>query len=274
MILLNHVEASATPPSTEPTKYSRACRITPSDAEGDKPPPVPPKSPRTESRAFRRPGKLSHSASSSLSTAYGTSSAETSVSSQAMHIPLCIESPSCNDACSNIIQKIPAETLKSLDQSGRYTPPQTESPKSRPHNPRNGEQDVSIFPQVGLKMGNQSGFQEPKKHLEGKNAAEHRERLNSIWHEKEIAEASIIDRGRPMRRGDTSLMCKISKATLKRPSHDQKDIEIPTGIRAREASNSLPGPDLKILKQLANERVECFEVLSMEDVSNLSRVKT
>lgn len=96
--------------------------------------------------------------------------------------------------------------------------------------------------------------------------------INSMWHQKGTSQASVIDRGRPMGRGDTSLMQKLSKPLLRTPSVDGTEVEIPSGLRAKEASRNLPKDELKLLKRQADERVESFEVLSIKDVSSLSRV--
>lgn len=94
--------------------------------------------------------------------------------------------------------------------------------------------------------------------------------INQTWHQRVNSEASVIDRGRPLGRGDTSLMQKLSKPILRTPSLDE--VEIPTGFRAKEASSIVPRDELKLLKRQADEKVENFEVLSIKDVSNLSKV--
>lgn len=93
------------------------------------------------------------------------------------------------------------------------------------------------------------------------------------WHaQRRILEPSVIDNGRPIQRGDTPLMHNLSKLMIRRSSLTSKETAMPTGTKVREASDNLPSTDLSILRQLANESVEGFEVLSMEDLSNLSKV--
>lgn len=54
--------------------------------------------------------------------------------------------------------------------------------------------------------------------------------------------------------------------------YKEEDVEIPTGFNAREASDNVSKAELKILKQQADMRVENFEVLSLKDESDLSKV--
>lgn len=264
MIVLHNLEGLGITSGAEWRKSFEAYKITPSGEQDDKPPQVPPKSPRTGKRAFPRPRrKPLHSATSSVSTARSTSSAETSVSSKSsMCVPTSVKGPISN-AASNSIKKISAEPLTCLYDGGRRTPSRKVTPRSQPYNPRSDEQDR---PNEPLALAESSWYRESLVSTdEAPESKEEEGVVDSLqWHaQRRILEPSVIDNGRPIQRGDTSLM---------RSSLSSKETAIPTRTKVREASDNLPSTDLTILRQLANERVEGFEVLSMEDLSNLSKV--
>lgn len=287
MILLHNLEGLGITSGAEWRKSFKAYRLTPSGEQDDKPPqvppkspktgcrsspPVPPKSPRTEKRAFPRPKrKPLHSATSSVSTACSTSSAETSVSSKSsMCVPMSVEGP-ISKAASNSIKKIPAEPLTCLYDGGRRTPPRKVTPRSQPCNSRSDEQDLLNAP---LALAESSWYRESLvSTYEAPESKEEEGGVDSLQCQAQsVVESSVIDSGRPIQRGDTSLMHNLSKLTIRQSSLSFKETAIPTGTKVQEATDNLPSTDLTILRQLANERVEGFEVLSMEDVSNLSKV--
>lgn len=288
MILLHNLEGLGITSGAEWRKSFKAYRLTPSGEQDDKPPQVPPKSPRTgcgacpkvppksprtEKRAFPRPRrKPLHSATSSVSTACSTSSAEASVSSKSsMCVPISVEGLISN-AASNSIKKISAEPLTCLYDGGMRTPARKVTPRSQPCNPRSDEQDRSNEP---LELAESSWYRESLVSTdEAPESKEEEGVVDSLqWHaQRRILEPSVIDNGRPIQRGDTSLMHNLSKLMIRRSSLTSKETVMPTGTKVREASDNLPSTDLSILRQLANERVEGFEVLSMEDLSNLSKV--
>lgn len=289
MILLHNLEGLGITSGAEWRKSFKAYTLNPSGEQDDKPPQVPPKSPRTgcgaspkvppksprtEKRAFPRPRrKPLHSATSSVSTACSTSSAEASVSSKSsMCVPISVEGLISN-AASNSIKKISAEPLTCLYNGGRGTPARKVTPRSQPCNPRSDEQDRS---NETLALAESSWYRESLVSTdEAPESKEEEGVVDSLqWHaQRSILEPSVIDNGRPIQRGDTSLMHNLSKLMIRRSSLTSKETVIPTGTKVREASDNLPSTDLSILRQLANERVEGFEVLSMEDLSNLSKVR-
>lgn len=252
------------PPQVPPKSPKTGCRASPQ---------VPPKSPRTVKRAFPRPKrKPLHSATSSVSTACSTSSAETSVSSKSsMCVPISVEGP-VSKAASDSIKKISAEPLPCLYDGGRRTPPHKATTRCLPCNPRSDEQDLSNAP---LPLAESSWYRES--FVSTDEASESKEdggRVDSLqWHaQRRVLEPSVIDDGRPIQSGGNSLMHNLSKLTIRRPSLSSEETAIPKGTKVQEATDNLPITDLSILRQLANERVEGFRVLSMEDLSNLSKV--
>lgn len=252
-------EQLGNPPQVPPKSPKTGCRASPQ---------VPPKSPRTVKRAFPRPKrKPLHSATSSVSTACSTSSAETSVSSKSsMCVPISIEGP-ISKVASDSIKKISAEPLACLYDGCRRTPA---TPRSLPCNPRSDEQDLSKAP---LTLAESSWYRES--FVSTDEAPESKERgVDSLqWHaQRRVLEPSVIDGGRPIQSGGTSLMHNLSKLMIRRPSLSSEDTAIPKGTKVQEATDNLPITDLSILRQLANERVEGFRILSVKDLSNLSKV--
>lgn len=249
------------PPQVPPKSPKNGCRASPQ---------VPPKSPRTVKRAFPRPKrKPLHSATSSVSTACSTSSAETSVSSKSsMCVPISVEGP-VSKAASDSIKKISAEPLPCLYDGGRRTPPPKATPRSLPCN---HEQDLSNAP---LTLAESSWYRESFVSTDEASESKQDEgRVDSLqWDaQRGVLEPSVIDGGRPIQSGGTSLMHNLSKLTIRRPSLSSEETAIPEGTKVQEATDNLPITDLSILRQLANERVEGFRVLSIEDLSNLSKV--
>lgn len=288
MILLHNLDGLGITSDAEWKKSFKAYRLTPSGEQDDKPPQVPPKSPkpgcraspqvppkspRTEKRAYPRPKrKPLHSATSSVSTSCSTSSAETSVSSKSsMCVPISVEGPISKDA-SNSIKKVSAEPLTCLYDGGRRTPSRRVTPRSQPRNPRSDEQDLLNAP---LTLAESSWYRESVASTdEAPETKEDEGGVDSIQShaQKRVLEPSVIDSGRPIQGGDTSLMHNLSKLTIRRSSLSSNETAIPTGTKAQDATDNFPSKDLTILRQLANERVEGFEVLSIEDLSNLSKV--
>lgn len=252
------------PPQVPPKSPKTACEASP---------PVPPKSPRTVKRVFPRPKrKPLHSATSSVSTACSTSSAETSVSSKSsMCVPVSIEGP-ISKAASGSIKKNPAEPLPCLYDGGRHTPPHKATPKRLPCNSRSNEQDLSIAP---LTLAESSWYRESFVSTdESPESKKDKGGVDSLHGhaQRRVLENPVIDNGRPIQSGGFSLMNNLSKLTIQRPFLSSEETAIPKGTKEQEATDNLPITDLSILTQLSNQRVEGFRVLSMEDLSNLSKV--
>ena len=280
MILPKDLARLVISPSTRDEQPIQARREKRSDEHDDQPPQVPPKSPRTKSRASPRPRRLPHSATSSTSTIYSNTSAGTSTSSlvgrtspKLKPTPPRVESPfSQNGGLDDIKEQDSVGSRSS--PSRRHTPSRVESPRSQPFGQIKEEQDAPIVPVpgAGLKIGRISGLEKRIEPAEERSTIEHGLGISKMWYQRESSEPSVIDRARPMRRGNTSLMHSLSKPMLRSTFYKEKDWEIPTGFNAREASNNVTKADLRILKQQADERVENFEMLSLKDESDLSKV--
>lgn len=293
---------------------SRSVRLKEDD---ERPPRVPPKSPRTESRASPRIKQMPHSASSSTSTTHSTSSSGTSTnnligkaspksqhnlpntettndqqrflgngegkaSSCAFKIlerlgrqtpPLLETSLTQQGSQYNAEGKMTVGFWAGLDQIGRKTPPRLGSSSSQQDEVNQNKREIQAGQTMAVdSMDSAPGFQKRDELAEDRITANQAAKGNPRWHQRGFSEASVIDRGRPMKRGNTSLLRKFSKPNLIGLSLSEELIELPTGILAREASDMVPNSDLETLKQEAIERAESFEVLSVKDVSNLSKV--
>lgn len=80
-----------------------------------------------------------------------------------------------------------------------------------------------------------------------------------------------MDRGRPKKRLDSS-PTKYSQGRLC-GSDEQKAFEtLPQGLKATDASSSLPAHEIEVLRKQAMGQASRFEVLNPKDVESLSRV--
>lgn len=64
----------------------------------------------------------------------------------------------------------------------------------------------------------------------------------------------------------------LGKPDFRGPPLSEEEVELPTGFRVQEMAGQISDSQMKILKQDAHDRLEAFEVLSLRDVSNLSKV--
>ena len=207
-------------------------------------PQVPPKSPRTESRASPRSKKLPHSASSSTSTTYTGASPSSGINTSAGQ--LCMAQDS--NSSLSLLQTTSAE--KSTAPTAPWD--QASHVKSPPSHQRNA------YP---LPVRSTSSKRPP-------SAVK-----AQLWHHRGISEASVIDRGRPMKRGDTSLIRSLSRPMLRSPSVGQGLLDIPSGFKATEAPCKVPDEESRYLKKQADEQAEVFKVLPIKQVSKLSKVR-
>lgn len=86
--------------------------------------------------------------------------------------------------------------------------------------------------------------------------------------------ASIMDRGRPKKRSDSSPGKRTTSKRSQSPSDEQKAFEtLPQGIHALNASSVFPESEIETLRKQAIGQATRFEVLSSKDVDALSRVR-
>ena len=93
-----------------------------------------------------------------------------------------------------------------------------------------------------------------------------------LWHQRGNSEASALNRVRSTTKADIPAVQQFNRKALKGPTLSEEKTVLPTGFRLKEVSGKLRDSDLKELKKQADEQVMTFEVLSVKDVSNLSKV--
>ena len=93
-------------------------------------------------------------------------------------------------------------------------------------------------------------------------------------HQRGTSKASVIDRGRSMRRGEISLKQVLSRSLKRFPSADRTTHDLPIGVKSPYDSSKLSFGEMGRLKKQAEEQVARFEVLHENDVTILSKVCT
>ena len=210
----------------------------------DVPPQVPPKSPRTESRASPRSRKSPQFASSSTSTSYSLNSPSSATDTRAGQLYMAQDS----NSSLSLLQTPSADKPRAPSAPWAQTAPE-KSLQSQPKNeyPLPVRSTSTKGPPLAVKA--------------------------QLWHQRGTSEPSVIDRGRPMKRGDTSLIRSLSKPLLKNPSLHRGYSDIPGGFKATEAPCRVPDAESRYLKKQANEQVEEFKVLSLKQISKLTKVR-
>ncbi len=209
------------------------------------PPQVPPKSPRTESRASPRSKKPPHSASRSTSKTYSVASPSSAINTATGRLYRAQDSNSSLNLLQTSSAEDPAVPMIPWAQK-----PEVETSPS---------QQKNEYPLPVRSTSTKGPPSAIKAHL---------------WHHRGISEASVIDRGRPMKRGDTSLIRSLSKPMLRSPSVGEGSLDIPSGFKATEAPCKVPDEESRYLKKQADEQAEEFKVLPIEQVLKLSKVRT
>lgn len=298
-------------PSVSPAR-SVACAygVVGPDGQDEIPPQVPPKSPRTESRASPRPKQMAHSASSSTSTLHSISSTATSISSvsgksspqPSQSVPQ-VGSRAGSRAGSPLPQRSgftngevqpSGASLKYQDRfgqragsphtitgafvyqdgTGRQTPPLVRSLSSDPELVRSNEHRVTLASRPNLdRVG--SSWMDLKREEPVKETKITLGRVASgkpLWHQRGNSEASPLNRVRSTTKADIPEVQKLNRTALKGPRLSEEKTILPTGFKVQGISGKLRDSELKELKKQADEQVMNFEVLSMKDVSNLSKV--
>jgi hypothetical protein len=287
-----------------------AYRTSPNRLDGT-PPQVPPKSPRTESRASSRPKRMAHSASSSTSTLHSVNSSATSASSisgkaspqLSHHTHRTASPPHQRDGLrkregrssglpsknpdrfggptplgegSRLAQPhIPHTVGAYQDRISRQTPPLTESSSIYREILNNPEQIAPLRLRTNLDQTEGSSRERNyDDRVNGGGILGYAACETPLWHQRGTSEASVLNRGRPMTRGDTSLVQKLNKTALRGPPLSEAKSAVPTGFRVNEVSSKFLDSDLRILKQQADERIKTYEVLAVKDVANLSKVSS
>ncbi|KAL8703004.1 MAG: hypothetical protein Q9201_003820 [Fulgogasparrea decipioides] len=210
------------------------------------PPKVPPKSPRTESRASPHINKAQHSAHSSISTECSSASSAASACSILGHAsPQLVSVP--RRTGSPLSRSSPMSAVKNLSPDSLWSKIcRLESPARHVRTADHAEKQIPQH--VGMPLT--------------WNAT-------STPHSRGTSEASTT-RGRPERK-DSHFQRSQSKSTVRSPSSRKWSLDLPVGFKVSEAPRQLAEIELRSLKQQADEQVASFEVLQAKDVASLSK---
>lgn len=93
-------------------------------------------------------------------------------------------------------------------------------------------------------------------------------------HNRNLSESSVMDRGRPVRRGSKRSRSRTtSEATnLDEPAPD--NWQLPKGMRVADASRRMQDAEKETLYKQASAQAEKFEVMNKRDVASMSRVSS
>lgn len=237
------------------------------------PPEVPPKSPRTESRASPRIKKGLHSANSSMSTLRSAASSSSSHSFKDNRSTRSLQTPSRNE--------IPPSHLRGMENvvSTTASSNRTHDSPSHPHSPENmtpmtpmsSQQRTgrSQSPSLSSAPLSRKQSRSPTK-LNDKKAA-----LSSSMpasHQRGRSEPLFLDQDQPLFNGrrDTSSIHGLLWSIDNVPEYYSESFDLPSGLRAIDATTKLSETEAKSLKKQAVRHAERFEVLQSKDVSMLS----
>ena len=219
------------------------------------PPRVPPKSPRTESRASPRVVRHQHSPHSSTSTECSVASSVTSPSNvvgraspQSTHAQRRTRSP--------LSRSSPMSALKNLSPDSLWSKIfRLESPARQRKATDNAEKRIPQCHEVPPT---------PKATLSP--------------HQRGESEASVLTRGRLMRKDSLlpGLHSKFSarSPSARSPSTSTRNMDLPHGFKAADAPRQVAETEIRSLRQQADEQVGTFEVLQAKDVAMLSSVRS
>lgn len=211
----------------------------------DIPPKVPPKSPKTLTKAFPKP-KTSSPASSSVSPQHTSSNSINSLytpESAASLVKPWGRGPSSNDQRPN-------------------------NPITPSNSPPRSIKDAEFSPKH--KFQSESVDERPT----AKRFEMLRAMTSPPGHSRGVSESSVINRGRPMKRGDTTLHRVPSRPSMipESPSLSDMPTDLPRGVRLTRAASSMTYEEIRKLKKQAESHAQDFEILYDNDFSDLTKV--
>lgn len=89
-------------------------------------------------------------------------------------------------------------------------------------------------------------------------------------HNRNLSESSVMDRGRPVRRGSKRSRSRTASEVTEEPTPD--NWQLPKGMRVAEASRRMQEAEKDTLYKQAFAQAEKFEVMNKRDVASMSRV--
>ena len=221
--------------------------LSPTVNDEDRPPKVPPKSPKTLIRAFPQPRKVREtptSAGSPFSISHTANSSVTSFSTvDSRNSPKPWTSP--------VRGRSPLSTQNFADASN-------EAPRRLSRRKQSEPTLFSERPNVH--------------HVQTQVESSPRSRfVANTGHQRAESEASILNRARPMRRGDMTLQRGLSRNMMLQEPVNLPTNELPQGMLSGMANEKLTACEIRRLKHLAELNIRDFRVLNETEVSSMTK---
>ena len=269
----------------------------------DVPPKVPPKSPRTESRASPRgnSSRAANAANRSLST---STSATSATSSHSFHSfsgnpsQWSARTPIRNGSLSptqrvleNVVaggpsparHESPSRQLRSVDWLGAMRPRldnRSESPSAKIRAGYNATNGAPPLPRAKTSPGtpfvsSDGSLSQPRNK---KSTRAETPQLDTgqktVLHQRGKSEPAHLSTParRPMfKEPDPTSIYGLLQTMVRSPAHYDGQKDLPSGFRAIDATAKVPAAEMKALQRQAGKQVEKFEVLQSKDVSTLTQ---
>ena len=237
------------------------------------PPEVPPKSPRTESRASPRMKKTPHSANSSVSTIHSAASTASGHGVKDNWSPRPLQASSRNAS--------PSSHLRGLEIVCK-TPPSARSEIS-PSRLRDYDRAASRTPATSWTNVGRSQSPSPPSTPASRKPSRSPTRFKFETEVATLDPSSYRQRGQSeplfpneaqrtsLRRGDTTSIHGLIRTIANGTMQYKNNFDMPIGFKASDATSRVPEAEAKALKSQADRHVERFEVLQVKDVSMLSQ---
>ena len=242
------------------------------------PPKVPPKSPRTLLRAFPIPRpsvtssgtpSTSHTANSSISSISPIETPLTALTNAAWS-PLDRFPSPARLAAQGESPTVPVENSTQQVESGSAT--SMHKGATRNAEGKTTEAALTFLPRnafsgkhVKSSRSNSSLAGSTIAIVSGATQAQRQ-------HQRMTSESSVMNRGRPMRRGDASLQRGISRG-LKGAAVDGSFAELPTGYKKGHVTQAVMHDELRGLRRDAEEQASGYEVLARSQIADLDQVR-
>ena len=245
----------------------------------EQPPRVPPKSPRTLMRAFPapRPGVTSSGTPSTAHTANSSISSITPIETPIIaltnavwspreHIPS--PPPPTTPNLSPLMQ--PDESLEQLDSKSEDVTKASKSEVGVTKKDQSPAPDRPLVLQI-LNSVRPTRSDSLPIEVDFKAASPEFDHLAS-QHQRMVSESSVMNRGRPMKRGDVSLQRSVSRG-LKMAFINGSFPELPKGYKKGQVNEAIDNEELRGLHRDAEEQVLDYKVLTQLQIANLNQVR-
>ena len=243
----------------------------------EQPPKVPPKSPRTLLRAFPIPRptltssgtpSTSHTANSSISSISPIETPITALTNMAWSPMEQIPSPILPEDEEEISTVQPDQSLL---RTGTETPHSLATSSPKPERSREILTSQQPKPFQGT-----DNLKHSRSNSSLANTISDERYLNSIHHplgqhQRMISESSVLNRGRPMKRGDVPLQRSISRG-LRMAFINNSFTELPKGYKRGQLPDAVISNEMHGLRRDAEEQASGYEILTQVQIANLHQV--